>query len=319
MTRKLRSLTFAALLPAALASGCAADAAEDGPSSELEAAATSAPRRVALRYALGSVVVVDVDALPGKKDVAIAYKTRAGSWATKTAKLLRTVNGHQLYYVDDLPTSTEALGNFTLRFAVRYRVDGRELWDNNGGRDYSAQTTDNWDGRCQLLACNYNRDGTRTCVDNYCKGAPDGRCTPRPAHCLGRSRPLLAPLGPGVEVALTDLTVQPHMGEIAFGLLVRDDAPQKKVSVIFRSDRSTETQTMNAKWISGKDGSESWWIPNGHLGLDYDEKVFFHVVVQQAGHTTRYDDFGKDFECRRVGSELSCAAGDVVDVPSWAK
>jgi hypothetical protein len=77
---------------------------------------------------------ITVENLAYAKRVTLVYSVDGGSWRELEATWQHGLdNNRELWraYVSYLPRRTS-----TVRFAVRYRVAGREYWDNNFGNDY---------------------------------------------------------------------------------------------------------------------------------------------------------------------------------------
>ncbi len=105
-----------------------ASAEDDSSDTEIESTVALTSSVVALRYAAHGAAIVDAKTAPDAK-VFVHYHDTDGRWKDAEARLLRARGERSFFYVTDLPSR---------RFAIHYTGGGRDVWDNNGGRDYDA-------------------------------------------------------------------------------------------------------------------------------------------------------------------------------------
>lgn len=73
------------------------------------------------------------------KDVAVRYQANGGVWKEVSARYVKALNGKEVWMFELSGLPYGSADTFTLKFAVRYRVNGAEYWDNNGGADYTLR------------------------------------------------------------------------------------------------------------------------------------------------------------------------------------
>lgn len=90
---------------------------------------------------------VEIENLAFVKTLVVHYQTNGGGWSDAPAKYLKTLYGKEVwsFSVEGLRfVSNTTNAASVVRFAIRYTVNGKDYWDNNGGLDYlvRTQTTD---------------------------------------------------------------------------------------------------------------------------------------------------------------------------------
>jgi hypothetical protein len=110
---------------------------------------------------------------------------------------------------------------------------------------------------------------------------------------------LHAPMGPGVDVAVTELSGDPH--GLSARMLVWNLAYAKHVDVVYTTDAwKTTTSAAAAFERGGGDGGEVWRaavpIPTGATRIE------LAAVVEQGGHTALDDGPGKGYACELDGA-----------------
>jgi hypothetical protein len=273
-----RCFVCSAVLILSMACGPEASVA-DAPSGDVSAEAAQrveAPP-VQLRYAFAPAVcdtcsnwngVIEVANTGFNKEVTVVWG-REGVWFETQARYLRSINGAR-----ELWAFSGVGGSALTKLAIRYRVGGREYWDNNGGIDYVAATES---------TPNFGRVGT------------------------------VAPMGPGVEVAATRIAASlPARGQPGNGLslnvLVRNRRPAKEVSVVYTVDQWRTSQVAPLRFeygtVSGsRDGGETW---SGTAWFGTANRIEFALVAKQGGIETWDNNFGRNYECHLEAGSFVC-------------
>lgn len=79
---------------------------------------------------------IEIENLAYSKVVVVRYTINGTVWKESAAKYVKMLNGKEVwtFQVNGLPYDTA--NNFMMKFAVRYTVNGKDYWDNNGGLNY---------------------------------------------------------------------------------------------------------------------------------------------------------------------------------------
>lgn len=267
-----------------LGSACGGSANEDDADST-SAAVTSAPVKLVFADARNSgcssclswTAVIDVENLAYEKDVVVVAKyptdgTYGAGWTEHPAHFLRSLpNGHELWVADRIG------GIGTTQLAVRYRVAGREHWDNNGGRDYRAR------------------------IDSSSGSGIVG---------------LSSPMGQGTDVAVTRASASlPHRGMQGNGLyvdaLVKNLAYEKEVSLVYTTDGWNTAQVAKGEYAYGDGVAGERWRLFTYFGSA--TKIEFAVMAKQAGRDAWDNDYRRNFECHLDGPEFVCSGAALTE------
>ena len=101
-------------------------------------------------------------------------------------------------------------------------------------------------------------------------------------------------LGPGVDVAATDLTIGP--GHLTARLAVRNRSPEKSVSAVYSTDGWQTVQTADAHYDHGFDGAAEVWTLDAPLA-EGAASVATAFVVRQDGAEAWDNAFGANYSC----------------------
>jgi hypothetical protein len=281
--RRIAVVVFGSLLAA---SGC--EASSDEPTGEAELAVRGP---VALRYAASRARpgcdtcsswsgVVDVENMAFGKEVIVFWSvpTSGGLWGpwqeTAATFLASASHGRETW-------SFEGVGQGSLtRLKIRYRVAGREMWDDNGGRNYLASLG------------------------------------PGPYGSGSEYVGLASPMGSGIDLAVSGASVgRTEEGSLLTAdLVVRNLAPEKDVGIVYSFDNWRTKREARASFASGDGHSgrgERWRVQvTFPLGAN---AIQFAARARQNDREVWDNNFTHDFECRlHNASGWQCAGATLL-------
>lgn len=104
-------------------------------------------------YAIGNIAVKD---LADDKNVIIRYTYDGVTWFDVPAYFVKNLDsGNELWSFKTIATekSFSHRINYSCQFAIRYDVNGKTYWDNNGGSNYEVRSDTHGPDQPVLLGC----------------------------------------------------------------------------------------------------------------------------------------------------------------------
>jgi hypothetical protein len=308
VARRLVAISFPLALVAAACSS--ADGDDDDDALSAESAATAS--RVQLVWAGGNEGIAVVDDIGNDKEVTFHYRWNGKKWLDAKAYPGGKVGGRQ-YFSARLPdsgASVELEGNSEVEFAIRYRVNGREYWDNNGTKNYVTRQRSNY------VACDLNRYHPVETRPDFCTMDPNtGKCSnPNDGYCTvpgKKNEGQLLATGPGFrgDVLLTGYRGSDVGGQnsgsapfndLSFEALVRDLPGLTAVEIV----GDHQKHVIPFKRTGLKNGKAEVWSASWR-GPSNDQVENFHVNLKFGSQVQKYDRNGKEFHCT-WGNEITC-------------
>ena len=122
-----------------------------------------------------------------------------------------------------------------------------------------------------------------------------------------------APMGPGVDVAVTDVAVTAAGGGSALvaKLLVRNLAYEKKVEILYTTDNWQTSSRTAGTFDHGGGADGEVWTVTANLDASVTD-VAFAASAEQNGQTAWDNGFGRNFACRKAGGAWSCSGASLV-------
>lgn len=303
---------IAGLFPLSLlAVACSSAGAGDAASTE-SAAVASSP--VQLVWAGGNQGIAVVDDIGQNQEVTFHYRWNGGPW-TDAHAVRDGESGGRTYFSAHLPDARpdpQESGNNEVEFAIRYRADGREYWDNNGGKDYLIRQHSNY------VACIVHTGFTADDNRPDCDHRPGGGCwKSAPGFCKDASKQdegQLVVTGPGFtgDVLLTSYSASGVGGtnsgsapwnQVSFEAIVRDLPGLTAVEIV----GDHQTHVIPFKRTGLKNGGAEIWAGSWRSETTDDRLENFHVNLKFGSRVQKYDHGGRDFTCTwRGNSDVTC-------------
>lgn len=162
---------------------------------------------------------------------------------------------------------------------MRYRVHGREYWDNNSGQNYR-------------FSIGFGMNGEGLHVTRRVLGSGRDVVITRAAECS---------------------TTDPN--GICVVALVRNREYVKHVELTYSPDDwATRSGIVPANWLQGPyEGDVEVWNGRIEAGSFVSDREKFAVRLMQAGSIAWDNAYDANFNCTRVGSEWACRNGALYD------
>ncbi len=177
-------------------------------------------------HADGNILVENV---AYNKQVVVHWLSKNGTWKDTPATYVKSIANNQEVWsftgIGDQVYQPYFGGSASIKFAIRYTVNGITKWDNNGGSDYLV----------------------------YQGGAGQNPSSYPATFKLGAAK---------VKVLSSSFSTQSGVNKLYLSLGVKNLAYNKTVGIKYTTDNWKTSATANATYQQGSNGQEETWVMN---------------------------------------------------------